>query len=55
MRSPAITAPTTVGADAYGNVANVTSLPDTGFFLVIPAAGLALGGLGTLALRRRRS
>ena len=31
-----------------------TSLPDTGFFLAVPAAGIALGGAGGYMIRRRR-
>lgn len=34
--------------------AAVSSLPSTGVFLLVPAAGLAFGGLGALTLRRRR-
>ena len=34
--------------------AAVSSLPSTGVSLLVPAAGLAFGGLGALTLRRRR-
>lgn len=42
----------TVQTDAYP-VAAVTSLPNTGLFLLIPAAGLGAAGIGTILVRRR--
>ena len=48
--------PASVQQNAYGSAsAPVSSLPSTGFFLLIPAAGLGIGGLGGAMLRRRRS
>lgn len=41
-----------VQATAYP-VAAVTTLPSTGLFLLIPAAGLLVGGIGALTLRKR--
>ena len=41
-----------VQATAYP-VAAVTTLPNTGLFILIPAAGLLAGGVGALTLRRR--
>ena len=47
--------PPSVQQNAYGSTAApASSLPSTGFFLLIPAAGLGIGGLGGVLLRRRR-
>ena len=46
--------PPSVQQSAYSNAAPATTLPSTGFFLLIPAAGLGAGGLGGAMLRRRR-
>ena len=39
---------------AYSTQAPAASLPNTGVFLLIPAAGLAVGGLDGIVLRRQR-
>ncbi len=46
--------PPSVRQSAYSNAAPAKTLPNTGFFLLIPAAGLTAGGLGSVMLRRRR-
>ena len=46
--------PPSVQQSAYSSAAPATTLPSTGFFLLIPAAGLGAGGLGGAMLRRRR-
>ncbi len=42
----------TVPMDAYPVASTATTLPNTGLMLILPAAGLALGGLGAFSLRR---
>ncbi|MFA5802258.1 MAG: hypothetical protein WC911_07245 [Thermoleophilia bacterium] len=40
---------------AYAATSPITSLPNTGILLLVPAVGLAAGGLGGMILRKRRS